>query len=116
MHPWTAAMVVRNTVRRRDHPARAGPGYAFAPVRAGPGSYDDLLDIPRHLAALHRYDDIADIADQAVGYCPERSPAVAYLAEIRPLIPPAERAWILVAEHEVQALLSAGNLPAAPAS
>ena len=38
---------------------------------------------------------------------------VAYLAEIRPLIPPAERAWTIVADLEVQALLSAGDLPAA---
>lgn len=35
------------------------------------------------------------------------------LAEIRPLIPPKERAWILVAELEVKALLSAEYLRAA---
>ena len=31
------------------------------------GTYEDLLDIPRHLAALGRYDDIASIAEQATG-------------------------------------------------
>ena len=77
------------------------------------GSYDDLLDIPRHLAALHRYDDIAGIAGQAARMLPGTLATVAYLAEIRPLIPAAERAWILVADLEVQALLSAGDLPAA---
>ena len=29
------------------------------------GSYEDLVDIPRHLAALGRYDEAADIAAQA---------------------------------------------------
>ena len=53
------------------------------------------------------------IAAQAAQILPGTLATVAYLAEIRPLIPPAERAWILVADLEVQALLSAGNLPAA---
>jgi len=52
------------------------------------GSYEDLLDITRHLAALHRYDDIADLADQAVQVLPGTLATVACLAEIRPLIPP----------------------------
>ncbi len=77
------------------------------------GSYDDLIDIPRHLAALHHYDEIADIAGQATGMLPGTLASVAYLAEIRPLIPAAERAWALVADLEVQALLNAGDLPAA---
>jgi hypothetical protein len=38
---------------------------------------------------------------------------VACLAEMRPLIPATERTWILVADLEVQALLRAGDLPAA---
>jgi hypothetical protein len=38
---------------------------------------------------------------------------VAYLAELRPLVPPAERAWIIIAHLEVQALLRAGDLPSA---
>ena len=38
---------------------------------------------------------------------------MAYLAEVRPLIPVAERAWILVAEQEFNALLRAGDLESA---
>ncbi|MGH3941662.1 MAG: SEFIR domain-containing protein [Pseudonocardiaceae bacterium] len=37
----------------------------------------------------------------------------AYLAEIRPLIPATERAWILVADLELQTFLSAGDLSSA---
>ena len=60
-----------------------------------------------------RYDEIADIAEQAERVLPGTLAVVAYLAEIRPLIPPAERAWILVAELEFKALLRAGDLRAA---
>jgi hypothetical protein len=35
------------------------------PATGQRGDYGDLLDIPRHLAALQRWDDIAGIADQA---------------------------------------------------
>ena len=38
------------------------------------GTYDDLVDIPRHLAALHRYDDIAAFAAQATQILPAPSP------------------------------------------
>ena len=113
MHPWTAALVTSNnetdvtplheralTMRRRR----------FEQQR---GSYEDLLDIPRHLAALGRWDDVAGLAAQAVQALRGTLATVAYLAEIRPLIPTAERAWILVADLEVQALLRAGDLPAA---
>ena len=77
------------------------------------GTYDDLLDIPRHLSALGRYDDIADLAAQATQILPGTLATVACLAEIRPLIPPTERAWAVVADLEALALLSAGDLPAA---
>ena len=66
------------------------------------GTYEDLVDIPRHLAALGRYDEAADVAGQAGGMLGGTLAVVAYLAEVRPLIPPAERAWILVAEQEVR--------------
>jgi hypothetical protein len=113
MHPWTAALVSRHIAGDPDvlhERALAMRLHRFDQRR---GSYDDLLDVPRHLAALHRYDDIADIAEQAAQILPGTLATVAYLAEIEPLIPPAERAWILVADLEVRALLSAGNLPAA---
>ena len=77
------------------------------------GSYDDLIDIPRHLAALRRYDDVADFAAQATRILPGTLAAVAYLAEIRSLIPTAERAWLAVADREVQFLLQSGDLASA---
>ena len=116
MHPWTAELVTRNThtdLTAQHERALAMRLRRFAQQR---GSYDDLLDIPRHLAALRRYDDIPGIAAQAAQILPGTLATVAYLAEIRPLIPPAERAWILVADLEVQALLSAGDLTQPPGS
>ena len=112
MHPWTAELITRNTPAdtRLHERALAMRQRRFAQQR---GTYEDLLDIPRHLAALHRWDDVATIAGQAVQIMPGTLAAVAYLTEIRPLVPPAERAWALITDHEIQALLSAGNLAAA---
>ena len=113
MHPWTAALVTRNTSGDPTVLHERALEMRWRRFDQRRGSYDDLLDIPRHLVALHRYDDIAATARRAVQILPGTLAALAYLAEIRPLVPPAERAWILVADLEVQALLSAGNLPAA---
>ena len=76
------------------------------------GSYDDLLDMPRHFTALHHYDDIDDIAGKPSGCCRARWPAVAYLAEIRAIHPRAERPGYMVADLEARALVRrTGNLP-----
>ena len=116
MHPWTAAMVTRNTPADPDRTAALHERALAMRLRRFQqhrGTYEDLLDIPRHLAALGRYDDIASIAGQAMRMLPGTLAAAAYLAEISPLIPPDQRAWTIVAELEAQALLNAGNLPAA---
>jgi len=116
MHPWTAALVSRNTAASADRLAALHERALAMRLRRFEqqrGTYDDLLDVPRHLAALGRYDDIAGVANQATRILPGTLASAAYLAEICPLIPPDQRSWILVAELEVQALLNAGNLPAA---
>jgi tetratricopeptide (TPR) repeat protein len=113
MHPWTAELVTRNVGVDLSAQHERALAMRFRRFQQQRGSYGDLIDIPRHLAALHQYDDIPRIASQAIQALPGTLATVAYLAEIRPLIPPAERAWILVADMEVQALLAAGDLPAA---
>jgi len=113
MHPWTADLVTRNIgadLAAEHERALTMRHRRFDQQR---GEYADLIDIPRHLAALHRYDDIPAIAEAATQALPGTLAVVAYLAEIRPLIPRAEWAWIIVADSEVQALLRAGDLPAA---
>jgi tetratricopeptide (TPR) repeat protein len=79
----------------------------------GRGDYLDLLDICRHLAALHQYDDLANVADQGTQLLSGTLAVAAFLAEIRPFIPDTERAWILVADLELRTFLAAGNIPAA---
>ena len=113
MHPWTAEMITRNI-----HDDLAGQHEQALAMRnrrleQDRGAYGDLIEIPRHLAALARYEDAADFAAQVSRMLPGTLATVAYLAEIRPLIPPAERAWAIVAELEALALLDAGDLPAA---
>ena len=113
MHPWTAELVTRNASSNLGGEHDRALAMRYRKFEQQRGTYEDLVDIPRHLAALGRYDDVADIAAQAERALPGTQAAVAYLAEIRPLIPPAERAWILVAEQEFNALLRAGDLGSA---
>ena len=113
MHPWTAELVTRNTGADLSGEHERALAMRLRRFDQQQGSYADLVDIPRHLAALGRYDEAADIAAQASRALPGTLAVVAYLAEVRPLIPPAERAWIQVAEQEFNALLRAGDLPSA---
>ena len=113
MHPWVAGLVIRHMtidLKSQHERALAMRYRRFEQHRAG---YDDLLDIPQHLKALRRYDDIAGVVKQAIRALPSTRAIAAYLSDIRPLIPRDERAWIVVADLEVEALLRAGKLSAA---
>jgi tetratricopeptide (TPR) repeat protein len=113
MHPWTAELVTRNTAASLQPQHQRALAMRLRRFEQGRGSYDDLVDVARHQAALGRYDDLASLAVQAVRSLPGTLASIAYLAEVRPLIPPAQRAWMIVAHQEVQAFLNAGDLPAA---
>jgi hypothetical protein len=88
MHPWTAELVTRNAQADLTAQHERALAMRLRRFQQQRGNYDDLIDIPRHLAALHRYDEIADIAGQAIRMLPGTLASVAYLAEIRSLIPP----------------------------
>ena len=113
MHPWTAELVTRNTPGDLAAEHERALAMRYRRFEQDRGSYADLVDIPRHLAALGLYDDAANIAAQAERMLPGTVAVAAYLAEVRPLIPEAERAWIIVADLEVEAMLRAGDLRAA---
>ncbi len=113
MHPWTAELVTRNTSADLGTEHERALAMRFRRFAQQHGSYEDLADIPRHLAALGRYDEAANIAAQAERKLPGTLAVAAYLAEVRPLIPEGERAWVIVADLEVQAMLRAGDLRAA---
>jgi hypothetical protein len=72
MHPWTAELAIRNL--DADQPALHQRALAMRWRRFDQdrGDTGDLLDIARHLAALHRYDDITDVAEQATRTVPGR--------------------------------------------
>ena len=113
MHPWTAELVTRNTGADLSGEHERALAMRFRRFEQQRGGYADLVDIPRHLAALGRYNEVGGIAAQAERVLPGTLAIVAYLAEVRPLIPAAERAWIQVAEQEFNALLRAGDLGSA---
>ena len=113
MHPWTAELVTRNTGADLSGEHERALAMRFRRFEQQRGGYADLVDIPRHLAALGRYNEVGGIAAQAERVLPGTLAVVAYLAEVRPLIPAAERAWIQVAEQEFNGLLRAGDLGSA---
>jgi hypothetical protein len=113
MHPWTAALVIRNTERDTASLHERALAMRSRRFEQRRGTYDDLIDIPGHLAALGRYDEAAAVASQARRVPVGTLATVAYLAEILSLIPASERAWAVVGELEALALLQAGDLQSA---
>jgi len=113
MHPWTADLITRHISTDSADLHERALAMHMNRFEQGRGSYEDLLDLPHHQAALYQWDDIADIADQAARILPGTLATLAYLTEIRPLIPTAERAWMLTADLEARTLLNAGDLPGA---
>jgi tetratricopeptide (TPR) repeat protein len=113
MHPWTAALVIRNTAADTTGLHQRALAMRLRRFREDRGTYEDLVDIPHHLAALGRWDDIANVAQQAAEALLGTLTTVAYLAETRSLIPSDQWAWSAVADREAHALLIAGDLSAA---
>jgi hypothetical protein len=75
MHPWTADLVTRNIKADLTAQHERALSMRFRRFQQRRGSYPDLIDIPRHLAALHRYDNIPDVAPSRPSQsCPEPSP------------------------------------------
>jgi tetratricopeptide (TPR) repeat protein len=112
MHPWTADLITRNApdLTPQHERALATRGRRFEQQH---GTYDDLIDIPRHLAYLSRYDEIANETAKALRAIPGTLTALAYLAEVRSLIPPTERAWFWVTDLGFDTLLAGGDLDGA---
>ncbi len=112
MHPWTAALITRHAPDTRILHERALAMRSLR-VEEDHATYEDLTEIPRHLASLGNHDDAVSFATQVARILPGTLATLAYLAEIRPQVPSSERAWILIADLEVQALLNVGDLNSA---
>ncbi|SDZ53456.1 CHAT domain-containing protein [Asanoa ishikariensis] len=113
VHPWTADLI-----ERREDPSRADRHERALRMRwrrlqSGPIDYDDLVDIPRHLAATDKHVQIPGLARQVVAALPGVLAAAAYLAEIRPLIPRGHFAWVGIGKLEYEAIRAVGDLTSA---
>ncbi len=113
MHPWTAALVTRNNPGDTAGLHESALAMRLRRFKQQRGAYDDLIDIPRHLAALGRYDDIWTVATEVLSLLPGTLATCAYLAEVSPFIPRTERAWTAVGHLEAAAFLQAGDLKSA---
>jgi hypothetical protein len=114
MHPWTAALVTRNAAVDLAPLHEQALAMRYRRFNQRRTLYEDLIDVPRHLAALGRYDDAADDAlDTIKRFITQTLATCAYLAEVRSLIPATQRAWGVVADMEVTALIESGDLSSA---
>ncbi|MEV8505490.1 CHAT domain-containing protein [Actinoplanes sp. NPDC051475] len=113
VHPWTAELLERrpdpDLVGRHERALRM----RRRRVQQRRIGYDDLIDIPRHLAATGQTNQIPGLARQIIAVLPGVLAAAAYLAEIRALIPRTDPAWFLVAKEEYEAIRTAGDLSSA---
>jgi tetratricopeptide (TPR) repeat protein len=116
VHPWTARILVE---RMREEGVDFGPLHEravdirFQRSLDGRAGYDDLLDLPHHLAALGDYGGVLAIARRAVEILPGTLSAAAYLAEIQDLVPDREDAWIPISDLRLQQILASGDLRSA---
>ncbi|WP_149262445.1 CHAT domain-containing protein, partial [Actinomadura sp. K4S16] len=119
MHPWIAAAANLHQVDQSDQSDqrhRRALAMRNARFQDGRGSYEDLLDIARHHAALREYDDLAGYAYQAAvaiaAQLGELS-VTAFLGEIIPLTPHDHRSRLRLLDREATALIRTGNLQTA---
>ena len=116
MHPWTSALITRTAAADAAALHERALAMRYRRFELGRATYDDLIDVPRHLAALERFDALADDADDTVErFLSGTLATCAYLAEVRSLVPPTERAWAVIADLEIGWLLDSGDLPSATA-
>ena len=115
MHPWVAALVARNATAGLARLHERALAMRYRRVTRGRVTDDDVIDTPRHLAALGRFDVLADYAISAVEHFLTGTLTIcAYLAEVRSVVPEAELAWAVIVNQEISALLRSGALtPAA---
>ena len=113
IHPFTAEILVQQSGHvQRDLQERA-LAVRMRRFELGKAGYADLLEVPRHLAALGRYVEVAAIAEMANDLMPGRLAVGAFLAEVRPLIPESEPSWCRVVKLEYEAVRDSGNLTTA---
>ena len=113
MHLWTSGLISRSADAAGALHERA-LAMRYRRFEQGRARYDDLIDVPRQLAALGRFDGVAaDASDTVQRFLTGTLAICAYLAEIRSLVPREENAWGIITDLEIRALTDAGNLPAA---
>ncbi|MGW3603290.1 hypothetical protein [Micromonospora sp. NPDC005161] len=110
IHPFTAEVLDRQNTADKHQLHERAAAMRLRRFEEGSAVYADLLELPRHWAALGRYSDIAQLAQVVNRKIAGRLAVSAYLAEVRPLIPESEFAWYTVAKWEYEAVRNSGNL------
>jgi tetratricopeptide (TPR) repeat protein len=113
MHAWVGEALGRyqgdGLVERHNRAAQMRWGR----IRAGAGTFADLIDMARHLAAAGRFDEFERFALAACDALRGVLSVTAFLGEVIPLVPAGTWHYLRLADRESQALLAAGSTAAA---
>ncbi|MEU0886222.1 CHAT domain-containing protein [Lentzea sp. NPDC005914] len=109
MHPWVAGYFTHgqagaDTITRHQR----GAAMRLRRLQAGRGGFDDVVDLIRHLAGSHNYDDAVDAAFQGCDVVGGEVAVAALLAEAVPLIPTNHPDYLVLADRECTALRTIG--------
>ncbi|MET9224723.1 CHAT domain-containing protein [Lentzea sp. NPDC003310] len=109
MHPWVAGYFTRGQADA-DTSIRHQRGAAMRLRRldTGRGGADDLVDLIRHLAGSHNYDDAVRAAFEGCDLVGGEVAVAALLAEAVPLIPTDHPNYLALADRECVALQNIG--------
>ena len=117
MHAWIAdALRSHQQQDALDQRHRRAADMRLARFPAGRGGFGDLVEICRHRAAAHQFDELIGFALDASAAIAEQLgelSVAAFLSQVIPMIPTDLDGFLPLADRELQALLNTGSVAAA---
>jgi len=101
MHLWTAELVCRNATSDLALLHERALSMRYRRVRQERWVLDDRIEIPRHMAALGRHDDIVPYVIESMFSLGNGLMTAAYLAEALPLIPAPDPSGTFIATMQM---------------
>ena len=110
VHPWIAEALREHQGSDEERVQRHRRAAMMRAQRLseGRGGFDDLVELIRHLAGCHDYDQAVTVAFQACDLVGGAVACAALLAEAVPLIPPEHPEFLALADRECEMLLQTG--------
>ncbi|MEV4624512.1 CHAT domain-containing protein [Asanoa sp. NPDC049573] len=109
VHPWLRDALQSHQGDQRSHRHERALDMHLRRLKTGGGTYDDLAEACRHLAALQRYEELTGLAISAAQSGIGAAAIAALLAETVAAIPTIHRGHSLLLEREAMALFATGH-------